>query len=141
PSIRPRDSRVPRCTHRSCHASSWPSACHTTTSSPNSRTPTGRAGTANTWPAQATGCQSSTSTASSSMSGHASPLIGALARDTLRAMAAESVAGRLHTAEADVPVREGDYGDRVMAVEPGGIEFIALDERHGTPRRLFWTWN
>jgi nucleobase:cation symporter-1, NCS1 family len=56
-------------------------------------------------------------------------------------MAAESVAGRLHTAEADVPVREGDYGDRVMAVEPGGIEFIALDERHGTPRRLFWTWN
>lgn len=57
-------------------------------------------------------------------------------------MAAESIsAGRLHELEADIPVREGDYGDRVMAVEPGGIEYIALEERHGTPRQLFWTWN
>ena len=33
-----------------------------------------------------------------------------------------------------------NYGDRVVAVEPGGVEFIPLDERHGTPRQLFWTW-
>lgn len=37
-------------------------------------------------------------------------------------------------------VREGEYGDRVVAVEPGGAEFIALDERHGRPISLFWTW-
>ena len=37
-------------------------------------------------------------------------------------------------------VREGDYGSKVMAIEPGGAEFIALSERHGTPRQLFWTW-
>src|SRR5258707_8615250 len=44
----------------------------------------------------------------------------------------------------DVPpgavVREGDYGERVVAVEPGGAEFIPLEERHGTPLQLFWTW-
>jgi nucleobase:cation symporter-1, NCS1 family len=57
-------------------------------------------------------------------------------------MAAESMpTGRLGGAVSDVPVREGEYGDRVIAVEPGGVEFIALDERHGTPRQLFWTWN
>ncbi len=39
-----------------------------------------------------------------------------------------------------VPVREGDYGDRVASVEPGGIEYIPLRERHGRPLRLFWTW-
>ena len=39
-----------------------------------------------------------------------------------------------------VPVREGDYGDRVMAVEPGGVEYIPLAERHGSPLDLFWTW-
>jgi purine-cytosine permease-like protein len=47
----------------------------------------------------------------------------------------------LRNPAAGIPVREGEYGDRVMAVEPGGIEYIALAERHGTPRRLFWTWN
>src|SRR5947209_6145058 len=57
-------------------------------------------------------------------------------------MAAESMSpGRLRALEVGVPVREGEYGDRVMAVEPGGIEYIPLDERHGTPRQLFWTWN
>src|SRR6478609_11192832 len=40
----------------------------------------------------------------------------------------------------DVPVREGVYGDRVAAVEPGGVEFIPLSERHGRPLDLFWTW-
>ncbi|GAA2909854.1 cytosine permease [Streptosporangium fragile] len=37
-------------------------------------------------------------------------------------------------------VREGEYGARVAAVEPGGVEFIPLAERHGTPRQLLWTW-
>ncbi len=37
-------------------------------------------------------------------------------------------------------VREGTYGDRVVAVEPGGVGFIPLEERHGTPLQLFWTW-
>ncbi len=46
--------------------------------------------------------------------------------------------------DQDVPagavVREGTYGDRVVAVEPGGAEFIPLHERHGQPLQLFWTW-
>ncbi|GII33252.1 purine-cytosine permease family protein [Planotetraspora mira] len=37
-------------------------------------------------------------------------------------------------------VREGEYGDRVAAVEPGGLEFIPLKERHGRPLDLLWTW-
>ena len=43
-------------------------------------------------------------------------------------------------ADAGVPVREGVYGDRVVAIEPGGAEFIADSERHGRPLDLFWTW-
>jgi nucleobase:cation symporter-1, NCS1 family len=42
--------------------------------------------------------------------------------------------------EKHVPVREGDYGERVATVEPGGVEYIALRERHGQPIQLFWTW-
>jgi NCS1 family nucleobase:cation symporter-1 len=37
-------------------------------------------------------------------------------------------------------VREGHYGTKVAAVEPGGAEFIPLEERHGRPLNLFWTW-
>jgi NCS1 family nucleobase:cation symporter-1 len=37
-------------------------------------------------------------------------------------------------------VREGTYGDRVVAIEPGGAGFIPLEERHGRPRQLLWTW-
>jgi purine-cytosine permease-like protein len=44
-------------------------------------------------------------------------------------------------AEGAVVVREGEYGDRVLAVEPGGIGYIRDEERHGGPLRLFWTWN
>lgn len=33
-----------------------------------------------------------------------------------------------------------NYGDKVAAVEPGGIEFIPLAERHGRPVQLLWTW-
>jgi nucleobase:cation symporter-1, NCS1 family len=43
-------------------------------------------------------------------------------------------------APAGAVVREGSYGDRVVAVEPGGAEFIPLRERHGRPLQLFWTW-
>ena len=42
--------------------------------------------------------------------------------------------------EKHVPIREGDYGEKVATVEPGGVEFIALKERHGKPIQLFWTW-
>jgi NCS1 family nucleobase:cation symporter-1 len=38
----------------------------------------------------------------------------------------------------DDPTR--DYGDKVVAVEPGGVEFIPFDERHGTPLQMLWTW-
>ena len=43
-------------------------------------------------------------------------------------------------ATAGVLVREGSYGTQVIAVEPGGAEFIPLSERHGRPLQLFWTW-
>src|SRR2546430_15536571 len=43
-------------------------------------------------------------------------------------------------ASGDVPVREGEYGAKVVAVEPGGIEYIPERERHGKPLQLFWTW-
>lgn len=42
--------------------------------------------------------------------------------------------------EQGIPVREGEYGEAVAAVEPGGIEFIPLRERHGVPWRMFATW-
>ncbi|RDH80124.1 cytosine permease [Mycolicibacterium moriokaense] len=35
---------------------------------------------------------------------------------------------------------DGTYRDRVVAVEPGGNEFISEADRHGTPSQLFWTW-
>jgi NCS1 nucleoside transporter family len=38
------------------------------------------------------------------------------------------------------PVREGEYGDRIGAVEPGGVEFIPAGDRHGRPLQLLWTW-
>jgi NCS1 nucleoside transporter family len=41
---------------------------------------------------------------------------------------------------ATTEIREGDYGVRVATVEPGGAEFIPLEERHGKPLQLFWTW-
>jgi NCS1 family nucleobase:cation symporter-1 len=33
-----------------------------------------------------------------------------------------------------------NYGDSITTVEPGGIEQIPLEERHGTASQLFWTW-
>lgn len=35
---------------------------------------------------------------------------------------------------------DGTYRDRLVAVEPGGNEFISHEDRHGHPRQLFWTW-
>jgi NCS1 family nucleobase:cation symporter-1 len=53
---------------------------------------------------------------------------------------AGSDAGPRHTVEAQPEIREGHYGAKLAAVEPGGAEFIPLDERHGRPLNLFWTW-
>ena len=33
--------------------------------------------------------------------------------------------------DVEIEVREGTYGEKVIAVEPGGAEFIPLSERHG----------
>ena len=33
-----------------------------------------------------------------------------------------------------------DYGEKVVKVEPGGAEAIPIDERHGRPSNLLWTW-
>lgn len=33
------------------------------------------------------------------------------------------------------------YGDRIAAVEPGGVERVPLSERHGSPTQLVWTWS
>jgi len=38
------------------------------------------------------------------------------------------------------PTTDGTYRDRIVAVEPGGNEFIAEADRHGKPSQLFWTW-
>jgi len=42
--------------------------------------------------------------------------------------------------EVVAEVREGEYGDRVVRVEPGGAEFIPRSDRHGKPSHLLWTW-
>jgi purine-cytosine permease-like protein len=49
-------------------------------------------------------------------------------------------AGAASTAVIEAEVREGSYGAKVAAVEPGGAELIPLSERHGTPLQQFWTW-
>ena len=43
-------------------------------------------------------------------------------------------------AEAGVPVREGEYGGSVAAVEPGGVEYIPDGGAARPPVQLFWTW-
>jgi NCS1 family nucleobase:cation symporter-1 len=47
---------------------------------------------------------------------------------------------RATTAVIEAEVREGTYGAKVTAVEPGGAEFIPLGDRHGKPYQQFWTW-
>ncbi|WP_099021717.1 purine-cytosine permease family protein [Mycolicibacterium palauense] len=41
---------------------------------------------------------------------------------------------------APEPTTDGTYRDRIVAVEPGGNEFIGEADRHGRPSQLFWTW-
>ncbi|MCW2513755.1 MAG: cytosine permease [Mycobacterium sp.] len=41
---------------------------------------------------------------------------------------------------ATEPTTDGSYRDKLVAVEPGGNEFIAEADRHGKPSQLFWTW-
>ena len=41
---------------------------------------------------------------------------------------------------SDLEIREGEYGESVLAVEPGGIEAIAERDRHGKATNLFATW-
>ena len=41
---------------------------------------------------------------------------------------------------SNLEIREGEYGDKVLAFEPGGIEAISEHERHGKPWSLFATW-
>ena len=45
-----------------------------------------------------------------------------------------------HPAPDQAEVREGDYGTKITAVEPGGAESIPQSERHGRPLNLLWTW-
>jgi nucleobase:cation symporter-1, NCS1 family len=33
-----------------------------------------------------------------------------------------------------------EYGAKAAAVEPGGVEPIPLEDRHGKPSQMFWTW-
>ena len=42
--------------------------------------------------------------------------------------------------EKHVPIREGDYGEKVATVEPGGVEYIPLRERHGKAMDVFFVW-
>ena len=44
------------------------------------------------------------------------------------------------TPSEPIPLPEGAYRDTLVAIEPGGNEFIALEDRHGNPRQLFRTW-
>ena len=48
--------------------------------------------------------------------------------------------GSTATIEVTADVREGTYGSKVAAIEPGGAGFIPLSERHGSPLQQFWTW-
>ena len=41
---------------------------------------------------------------------------------------------------ATEPTTDGSYRSKIVAVEPGGNEFIAEEDRHGKPSQLFWTW-
>jgi NCS1 nucleoside transporter family len=62
-------------------------------------------------------------------------------RSTLMATRDQDAAAASETGTATgVLIREGSYGSQVIAVEPGGAEFIPLNERHGRPLQLFWTW-
>ena len=46
----------------------------------------------------------------------------------------------VETSNAHLQDPSRGYGEKIVAVEPGGVEFIPLAERHGTPLQLLWTW-
>ncbi|MFM8351874.1 MAG: purine-cytosine permease family protein [Actinomycetales bacterium] len=50
------------------------------------------------------------------------------------------MAGTEVVPQVTAEVREGHYGTKVGAIEPGGAGFIPLNERHGRPMGLFATW-
>ncbi|HXS64696.1 MAG TPA: cytosine permease [Streptosporangiaceae bacterium] len=52
----------------------------------------------------------------------------------------DTSSGTAPTAVIEAEVREGVYGSKVAAVEPGGAEFIPLADRHGKPYQQFLTW-
>ena len=41
---------------------------------------------------------------------------------------------------SDIEFRSGEYGEKVLAVEPGGIEAIPAKDRHGKGSSLFAVW-
>ena len=41
---------------------------------------------------------------------------------------------------SDIEFRPGEYGEKVMAVEPGGVEAIPAKDRHGKGTSLFAVW-
>jgi NCS1 nucleoside transporter family len=58
-------------------------------------------------------------------------------------MAPKHLPVKVSAMSATMPILDDpnrDYGDKIVAVEPGGVEFIPLDERHGNPIQLLWTW-
>jgi NCS1 nucleoside transporter family len=42
--------------------------------------------------------------------------------------------------DQDITQAQLAYGTKVVAVEPGGVEVIPQEERHGRPIQLLWTW-
>jgi NCS1 family nucleobase:cation symporter-1 len=44
-----------------------------------------------------------------------------------------------HPPAVELPA-PGEYGDKVVAVEPGGIEPVPEADKHGRPSQLLWTW-
>jgi nucleobase:cation symporter-1, NCS1 family len=44
------------------------------------------------------------------------------------------------TASPSLDELQHKYGSKATAVEPGGAEPIPVDDRHGRPSQMFWTW-
>src|SRR3954449_789070 len=44
------------------------------------------------------------------------------------------------TASPSLDELQHEYGSKATAVEPGGDEPIPVDDRHGRPSQMFWTW-
>jgi NCS1 nucleoside transporter family len=56
----------------------------------------------------------------------------------LRSYTSQSV--RVTSVYDEVEQELSQYGDQALAIEPGGVEIIPPDARHGQPIQLFWTW-